>query len=242
MQHEKAIKRSGRWTRRAIAFFLFLPAFACRDAEPPGLSPQSATFVLLPGDRFVYDIWATTAWGTALDTSLTLTEWLVLTSDPGGSGLVTIERTRTPIPPRPSTRDTFALRSTPDGRIQRQGFLSELIAKRERRAIPVRWDTLAELQGSAWQVGSLDSTGEQRMVGNYASRSSYVTVTIDGNSIIIPARHIELSAQSLDYDLWLSSSPPCLPLWEEHADSYLGITRGSRAILREAYLTPGPRN
>ncbi len=242
MRVEWAINRCGWWTRRAIALLFFLPAIGCREVEAPETAPQEATFVLLPGDRFVYDVWTTSVWGAALDTSLTRTEWEVLASDPGGTGIVTIARTRTPLPPRPASRDTFALRSTPDGRIQWKGFLAELIARREQRSIPVRWDTLAELQGSSWRVGSIDSSGEDRITGSYASGPSYVNLEIDGDPLILPARHIELTAHSLEYDLWVSSSPPCFPLWEEFTESYLGIMQGSRGILREAFFVPGPRN
>src|SRR5512147_811113 len=110
MQYTRAIERYGEWSRRAIALLFFLPFSGCRDVEPIHPPPDGAAFVLLAGDRFVYDVWTTNIWGTPLDTSLTRMEWEVLSSDPGGTGIVTIARTRTPIPPRPVSRDTIQLR------------------------------------------------------------------------------------------------------------------------------------
>jgi hypothetical protein len=91
-------------------------------------------------------------------------------------------------------------------------------------------------------VGPLDSGGTERVAGFYSSGPSYVDVTIDGEPMILPAHEIEMTASSLEVHLWVSCSPPCFPLWEEYADSYSGIRYGSRAILREAFLAPGPRD
>lgn len=190
----------------------------------------------------VYDGWVLNAVGFPVDSTRTRRTWEVLSTTVGGGGYsdaIMVREHILRVSNSTATADTFFLRLTAEGTVLRYGFLADLVLRREGRAIPRRWDTLAISDVQSWTVGALDSAGQIRVRASAPGDEDYFDVQVDSASSIFAARRIELFGESLQYTFWISASPSCFPRMEEEPDPFNAIATGSLLLLRE--LHPAPR-
>jgi hypothetical protein len=241
---DRAIARRSRAWQRAIALCCALAALSlpgCRDTTSPDESAAPASFVLVAGDRLVYDVWATNYWGYILDSSRTQRTWNVLSTAATGGGshdAIMIREEILRVRTGTTTADTFLLWVTPEGNVLRFGFLADLVLRRQGREIPRRWDTLAVLEAHAWMVGTVDSAGQEGVHASVPPDQDYFNVEVNSVSSIFAARRILMDSDYLQYAFWISTAPPCFPRFEEVSDPYDLISTGSVMILREVHLAP----
>jgi hypothetical protein len=240
----RAIARRSERLHRTIALSCALAALSltgCRETTSPGEPAAPDSFVLVAGDRLVYDAWLTNFWGYTLDSSRTQRTWKVLSTGVTRGGYhdaIMIREEILHVRTATTSADTFLLRTTPEGYVLRFGFLADLVLRRQGREIPRRWDTLAVLNAQSWRVGTIDSAGQEGVRASVPLEDDYFSVQVDSVSSIFSAHRIMLDDTFLQYAFWISTAPPCFPRFEEITDPYDIITTGSIMILREVHLAP----
>jgi hypothetical protein len=231
--------RVARTFAPALLFICSLPFLSCRDTEVPQDSGNNDILhpVFREGERFVYDAWDLNRYGQRID-STHRTHSRVVRSVQGSIGgvhdavvlsdSIVVQRTGTTV------LDTLYYRVTSDRGLEEFGFLSRLVRKREGVDIPSRWDRLYQPGVPSWIVGVTDSAGQERLIASLGTGADYFQISYNMMALVFPAWRVEMSGVSLDYALWLSDTPTCLPRLEEPPYPYTGIFTGSLLILRDA--------
>jgi hypothetical protein len=244
MESTRVIGRSGQHVWRWITLVLFCFTFAgCRDSQSPELSTPLPTILFTAGDRFIYDGWITDLYGFPSDSLSFHRVWDVLATDvkrDGFTDVVVVRDSSIFFVIDSIMVDTLYLRTSTNGQVYWYGFLSDLIGRREHRSVAKQWDPLIRFGETAWTVGTLDSAGQQPLVGQLAAQPDYFAVKINSVSTAFPSWRIEMNGETLEYFLWVSNSPACFPRLEEDPDPFNGINSGSLLILREVTLAPRP--
>lgn len=244
MESMRVIGPSGQHVWRWITLILFLSTFeGCRDSQSPELTTPLPSILFKVGDRFIYDGWITDRYGYPSDSLSLHRVWDVLATNvkrDGFTDVVVLHDSSLFFVIDSIVVDTLYLRMTTDGRVYWYGFLSDLIGRREHRLVGKQWDLLIRFGETAWTVGTLDSAGQQPLVGQFAAQPDYFAVKINNVSTAFPSSRVEMNGETLDYFLWASDSPACFPRLEEDPDPFSGINSGSLLLLREVILAPRP--
>ncbi len=235
--------RVARTFAPALLFVCSLSLLSCRDTEMP--QDSDGTDILHPvfreGERFVYDVWDLNRYGQRID-STRRTHTRVVRSLHGSIGGVDdaiVLSDSIVVQQRGTTfLDTLYYRVSSDSGLAEFGFLATLVRKREGIDIPRRWDRLYQPGVPSWVVGVTDSAGQERLIASLGSGADYFQISYNMMALVFPAWRVEMSGVSMDYALWLSDTPSCLPRLEELPDPYTGIFTGSLFILREAISPP----
>jgi hypothetical protein len=233
----RTIVRVRPFATRMVVLLLLLPLWGCRDISSLEGTTSERMVQFHTGDRFLYNVWPTDAWGFVLDSLSSHHTWDVLTTAgqlAGYSDVVVLRDSIFFLRIGSTELDTLFLRAESNGTVMEYGFLARLVAQREGRVIPPSWDTLVDFRSPAWSVGALDSTGTNLVGAAFGNQPDYFSVTIDGVSTVFPADRAEMSGNAFDAFLWVSDSPPCFPRWEVEPDPFDDINEGSLWILQEA--------
>jgi hypothetical protein len=229
---------------RWITLILLFIAFAgCRDSQSPEPTTPLPSILFNAGDRFIYDGWITDRYGYPYDSLSFRRVWDVLATNvtrDGFADVVVLRDSSLFLVIDSIVVDTLYLRMNRNGQVYWYGFLADLIGRREHRSAGKRWDPLILFGETAWTVGVLDSAGQQPLVAQFAAQQDYFAVKINNVSTAFPSWRIEMNGETLDYFLWASNSPACLPRLEEDPDPLSGVYSGSLLLLREVILAPRP--
>jgi hypothetical protein len=239
------------WRRAVRAGILAALIFLCGALIPSCRQPESTDdtgaapsfhFAFRTGEQFSSDGWRTNLYGIAIDSTRARHVQIVVTTTgqiAGVSDAVVIADSAITLRTGQVTRDTAFFRLTAEGNIFRYGFLSVLAQKREGREIAKRWDLIYEAGSTAWTVGILDASGNERVYANLNGTPDYFSIALNANPTLIPAYRISMSGSKLDYYFWISDSPTCFPRLQEEPEPLGGIYFGERRLLTDR-IAPSP--
>jgi hypothetical protein len=192
------------------ALSLFCLCGGCREENSSaGTSTESAYRMRLAvGSLFTYDHWLLDRYGDKVPGSRMRRTWLVLAEGATAEGLsdVTVVQDST----TGQGLDTLLFRFTPSGDVHLFGYVSRMIKRLQGRTIPPAWDLIVQFsQGlsSTWIVGTADSLGTIRAVGQTSGQELLFEVVVNGVKTVFPAYQVEVWTGDLAGSFWPSTSP-----------------------------------
>jgi hypothetical protein len=186
---------------------------SCRDLSTTPVTSAGAPAVrYIAGDSLTFERYAIGSFGYEIANTRRTVLWAVISvSDvfAGAGGVTTIVQTvqgDTLAPPP----DTLRFRFLDNGDIERYGYLSSLALRRDSTVLAPQWDRIAALSlgmGGRWTLGAVGADSTDVVEGNVTDYQDYFTLTVNGESRIVPSTTIALSATVFYAEVSISQNP-----------------------------------
>jgi hypothetical protein len=221
MKADRCCLRWGAWMS-AFVVLQMLTIVSCREEVTGPLAGQPATPVLrlTVGDSLLFDTWQLGVYGDKIPSSYAQILWCVTSvsdSFGGRTGVTTMIADTLGRPPTPAA-DTLRFQFSTNGDIFEFGYLTRIRQRHQWPAVPPTWDRIAALSlqvGDVWDVGTVDSLGEDLVEGFVDARGQYFVARVNGVATVFPGYVTTLAASNFSCGFSFADAPSALVVYQE---------------------------